>query len=136
MEYTEKHQASMVLVIALNFLLFALAYGACVQNEKGGPVQCCDQRQTGGSLHCCEGRNSSCGMEDFVHNTLCFCDEFCETAGDCCIDFEDVKEPCGLGNGECPVDVFSIHVSPCHLETFHLIKILKFHSSYAQIHSR
>lgn len=126
----------MVLVIALNFLLFALAYGACVQNEKGGPVQCCDQRQTGGSLHCCEGRNSSCGMEDFVHNTLCFCDEFCETAGDCCIDFEDVKEPCGLGNGECPVDVFSIHVSPCHLETFHLIKILRFHSSYAQIHSR
>lgn len=114
MEYTEKHQASVVLVIALNFLLFALAYGACVQNEKGGPVQCCDQRQTGGSLHCCEGRNSSCGMEDFVHNTLCFCDEFCETAGDCCIDFEDVKEPCGLGNvkRDCEVSPWS-EWGPC-----------------------
>lgn len=114
MEYT-KHQA-LAHVIALIFLLFTLVNGACVQKEKEGPVHCCDQRENGGLLHCCEGRNSSCGMEDFVHNTLCFCDEFCDTAGDCCIDFESVKKPCGLGNGKW-VDLLSLRVNICHLHS-------------------
>lgn len=69
-------------------------------------------------------------MEDFVYNILCFCDEFCEMVGDCCIDFEDVKEFCGLGNGECLVDVFFIYVLLCYFEMFYFIKILRFYFSY------
>ena len=80
-----------MLVLALSISLCSLADGACVQEENGGPVHCCDQREHGGSLQCCSGRNSSCGMEDYVHNTICHCDEFCETAADCCPDFESVK---------------------------------------------
>ena len=87
----------MKLIIAISFALFTLANCVCIQKEEGGPVHCCDQREHGGSLRCCTGRNSSCGMENFVHSALCFCDEFCEAAGDCCPDFESVKEPCGWG---------------------------------------
>ena len=90
----------LMLVLALSISLCSLADGACVQEENGGLVHCCDQREHGGSLQCCGGRNSSCGMEDYVHNTICYCDEFCETAADCCPDFESVKRPCGWGNGK------------------------------------
>ena len=98
MEFTK--QPSLALAIAIAFVLYSLANGVCIQEEEGGPVQCCDQREHGGSLLCCPGRNGSCGMEDFANNALCFCDEFCERAGDCCPDFESVKEPCGFGNGK------------------------------------
>ena len=87
----------MKFVIAISFALFTLVKSSCIQKEEGSAVKCCDQREHGGPLHCCVGQNSSCGMENFAHNELCFCDEFCETAGDCCPDFESVKEPCGLG---------------------------------------
>lgn len=104
MEYT-KHP-SLALAITIGFVLFTLANGACIQKEEGGPIQCCDQREHGGSLRCCKGRNSTCGMEDFVNNVLCFCDEFCERAGDCCPDFESVKKPCGLGNRKSSIVLF------------------------------
>ena len=94
-----KQRAGAVTAICA-LVLFALADGACYQKEEGGKVHCCDQRENGGLLHCCPGRNSSCGVEDFVNNALCFCDEFCETAGDCCGDFEGVKEVCGFRIGE------------------------------------
>ncbi|KAM7435595.1 hypothetical protein ABFA07_014514 [Porites harrisoni] len=99
----------MKLIIAISFALFTLANCVCIQKEEGGPVHCCDQREHGGSLRCCAGRNSSCGMENFVHSALCFCDEFCEAAGDCCPDFESVKEPCGWGKRkrDCEVSEWS-----------------------------
>lgn len=99
----------MKFVIAISFALFILANSSCIQKEEGSAVKCCDQREHGGPLHCCVGQNSSCGMENFVHNELCFCDEFCETAGDCCPDFESVKEPCGLGTQrrDCEVTTWS-----------------------------
>ena len=93
-----KH-SSVFFAIAVAFALNSLANSLCTQKGEGQPVKCCDQRENGGSLLCCSGRNSSCGMEDFVNDVLCFCDEFCEGAGDCCQDFESIKEPCGFGKG-------------------------------------
>lgn len=105
----------LMLILVLSFSLCSLADGACVQEESGGPVHCCDQRDHGGPLHCCGGRNSSCGMEDYVHNTICYCDEFCESARDCCPDFESVKRPCGWGNvkRDCVVSTWS-DWGPCN----------------------
>ena len=85
----------MELIIAISFALITLANCACVQKE-GGPVHCCDQREHGGSLRCCAGKNNSCSMMN-GHSGLCYCDEYCETARDCCPDFGSVKEPCGWG---------------------------------------
>lgn len=91
---------SLVFAITIAFSLTTLANSVCIQKEDGASVQCCDQREHGGSVLCCSGRNSSCGMEDFVNNALCFCDEFCERAGDCCPDFESIREPCGFKKGK------------------------------------
>ena len=91
---------SLVFAITIAFSVTTLANSVCLQKEDGASVQCCDKRDDGGSVICCSGRNSSCGMEDFVNNALCFCDEFCERAGDCCPDFESIKEPCGFGKGK------------------------------------
>ncbi|XP_015763716.1 PREDICTED: somatomedin-B and thrombospondin type-1 domain-containing protein-like [Acropora digitifera] len=100
---------SLVFAITIAFSVTTLANSVCLQKEDGASVQCCDKREDGGSVICCSGRNSSCGMEDFVNNALCFCDEFCERAGDCCPDFESIKEPCGFGKvkRDCEVSPWS-----------------------------
>jgi hypothetical protein len=66
----------------------------------------CDQRERGGPLTCCHGRNSTCAVQRYddedeeksseLRRKVCFCDAFCEPAGDCCPDFDRVKEECKL----------------------------------------
>lgn len=65
----------------------------------------CDQRDRGGALTCCRGRNSTCAVERYdadqpgdgrPKRKVCFCDAFCEPAGDCCPDFARVKEECDI----------------------------------------
>ena len=64
----------------------------------------CDQRDRGGPLTCCRGRNSTCAVERYdnesennkLRRRVCFCDAFCEPAGDCCPDFARVKKECKI----------------------------------------
>lgn len=65
----------------------------------------CDQRDRGGPLTCCKGRNSTCAVERYDNGKpddgrprrkVCFCDAFCEPAGDCCPDFAKVKKECKI----------------------------------------
>lgn len=64
----------------------------------------CDQRDRNGPLTCCIGRNSTCAVERYdlksddgkPRRKVCFCDAFCELAGDCCPDFERVKKECKI----------------------------------------
>lgn len=89
----ERYRSTVALLVALSFL--ALVKGQCYQKE-GEPVHCCDQRGNEGPLVCCKGRNSSCTVEDPSEESVCFCDEFCYEAGDCCPDFEKAREECNL----------------------------------------
>ena len=90
--------AAMTLIMTITFALVTLADSACVKKE-GGPVQCCDQREYDGSSHCCAGQNDSCSMgtSGLLNRSVCYCDEHCKTANDCCPDFESLNKTCGLG---------------------------------------
>ncbi|XP_031571907.1 somatomedin-B and thrombospondin type-1 domain-containing protein-like [Actinia tenebrosa] len=99
-------------------LLCSLAIGTLVSGQ-------CDQRQRGGPLICCSGRNSTCAAERYendekdqpaeLRRKVCFCDAFCEPAGDCCPDFERVKEECKIkGVRDCVVSTWSRWTSCSH----------------------
>ena len=97
-----KKKLSLVFNITIAFTLTSLANSAlslhCIQKGDDEPVHCCDQREHGGSLICCVGQNSTCRLTDNVGKS-CYCDEYCESIGDCCSDFKKGKL-CGFGKGK------------------------------------
>ena len=79
-----------------------LVIGTLVLSLLGSAQAQCDQKDRGGPLLCCKGRNSSCAVDELSEKrnshrrTVCYCDEFCESAGDCCQDFEEARRKCSL----------------------------------------
>ncbi len=60
----------------------------------------CDQRLLGGTMMCCAGRNSNCYVrvsakaKGSSSRRVCYCDEYCKMTGDCCDDFDKIKDSC------------------------------------------
>eukprot|EP00794_Sanderia_malayensis_P013753 gene13753-15192_t len=76
---------------------------------KTAMISCqCDQRLHGGSMMCCAGRNSNCYVrmpnpsKSSSTRRLCYCDEYCKMTGDCCADFDKIKDSC-RGARDCKV---------------------------------
>ena len=101
--------------IVASLLMSAVFFSQLVTGEAQ-----CDQTDQKGPLLCCKGRNSSCIVdqttdkeESIPHRrTVCYCDEFCKSAGDCCEDFEEAQRKC-TSNGQ--LNVFFIILSQLNL---------------------
>jgi len=99
--------------IAASLMMSAVLFSRLATNDAQ-----CDQSEQNGPLLCCKGRNSSCVVDqeqNVNRRSVCYCDEFCKSAGDCCDDFEETRRKC-TSNGvkDCTVSPWTRWSSCSH----------------------
>lgn len=68
---------------------------------------------------CCKGTNNSCWVRvpssdrsglNQGQTKVCYCDEYCESTGDCCPDLKDIKAECQGVINQFEIHTFCFHI--------------------------